>query len=163
MNLRAGRAALVVTLGLQLEVDKPLHAEEETHGAGGILRVHGEEDAYGIGGLDARLVAGDEIRHVRRAELLLPFRDDEEVDGELAAGSKGAVLDRLPTVAEVTGARQEGERLALGQLVRFGKLNRLLVGRPSVGGVLPRVVGDRPHLGRAVDQREEFRADHRAR
>src|SRR5688500_15441699 len=76
----------------QVALDVALGAEGDDDAAVAILRVARHEDADALlePGAHVRRVVAD-LREVRRADLLLAFRDEHEVDGGLIAGPEDGV------------------------------------------------------------------------
>jgi hypothetical protein len=67
----------------QLQLDDALGAERHRHGAVRVLRRRGHEDARAALESGAHLGPPHDLLEVRRADLFLPLRDEDEVDGRL--------------------------------------------------------------------------------
>src|SRR5688572_6977883 len=70
----------------QLQLDDALGAERDLHVAVEILRGLGHEDALALAERGADRVGEHYLREMRRADFLLAFRDEHEVDRHLATG-----------------------------------------------------------------------------
>jgi hypothetical protein len=136
-----------------LELDDTFCTERDLHDAVGAVGRRGHEDARRFRERRLNLRPPHDLREVGRADLLLPFRDEHEVDGELATGPPEGVqrreerrfgsllVDRAPSDDDSSEARLVDDsrlprrRRPLRGIDLLHVVHEIHAGRPAGAGV----------------------------